>query len=74
VPKSVLARAKELLGQLAVHHVGQQASRRRAADNQMDLFADPSRELLDQLRALNLDNISPRQALDLLAQWKDKLK
>jgi DNA mismatch repair protein MutS len=75
VPRSVLARAKELLGQLAVHHVGQQASRRRGpADNQMDLFADPSKELLDHLRAVNLDNLSPRQALDLLAQWKDKLK
>jgi len=74
VPKSVLARAKELLGQLAVHHVGQGASRPRADDNQMDLFADPSRQLLDQLRGLNLDNLSPRQALDLLQQWKDKLK
>ncbi len=74
VPKSVVARAKELLGQLAVHHVGQPTSRRRADENQMDLFADPSRQLLDQLRALNVDNLSPRQAMDLLQQWKDKLK
>jgi DNA mismatch repair protein MutS len=74
VPKSVLSRAKELLSQLAVHQVGQQTSRRRAPDNQMDLFADPSKDLLDQLRAMNLDNISPRQALDMLAQWKEKLK
>jgi DNA mismatch repair protein MutS len=74
VPKSVLARAKELLGQLAVHHVGQGSLRRRADDNQMDLFGDPSKELLDQLRSLNLDNLAPRQALDLLQQWKDKLK
>ncbi len=74
VPKSVLARAKELLGQLAVHHVGQESSRRRPQDNQMDLFADPSKEFLNNLRALNLDNLSPRAALDLLQQWKDKLK
>jgi hypothetical protein len=40
----------------------------------MDLFADPTKELLNQLRSLNVDNLSPRQALDLLQQWKEKLK
>ena len=73
VPRPVLARAKELLGQLAVHHVGQSPLRKRqSADaNQLDLFADHTPELLAMLRAANLDELSPRQAYELLQQWKE---
>src|SRR5687767_6898964 len=77
VPKPVLARAKDLLSQLAVHHVGQNPLRKKSAQpdpNQMDLFVDPARELLTLLRAADVDNLSPRQALDLLAAWKEKFK
>lgn len=77
VPKEVLKRAKELLGQLAVHHVGRSpmARKRPPADaNQMELFADPGKELLTALRGLSLDDISPRRALELLQEWKEKYR
>ena len=76
VPKSVLTRSKELLSQLAVHHVAQGLRKRTTAPdpNQLDLFHDPSKELLTVLRALELDNLTPRQAHDLLAEWKEKYK
>jgi DNA mismatch repair protein MutS len=76
VPRAVLHRAKELLGQLAVHHVGQSPGRKRAAAdaNQLDLFADPTPELLAALRGVDLDNTTPRQALELIQQWKEKHK
>ncbi len=74
VPKPVLARAKELLGQLAVHHVGQSPMPRRkpAEASQLDLFVDPSQELFKELRMLNLDDLTARQAMEKLAAWKEK--
>jgi DNA mismatch repair protein MutS len=76
VPKPVLQRAKELLGQLAVHHISRPfAKRTKAPDpNQLILFSDPAAELLTALRGLDLDNLTPRQALELLTQWKEKHK
>ncbi|MFI5378691.1 MAG: DNA mismatch repair protein MutS [Tepidisphaerales bacterium] len=77
VPKLVLQRARELLSQLAVHHVGQSPLRRskQAVDpNQFELFADPAKELLDALRATDLDDLSPREAFELLKRWKEKHK
>jgi hypothetical protein len=52
---------------------GPAVPRRAAADpNQLDLFIDPSAELLAALRGLDLDHLTPRQAWDLLAKWKEK--
>jgi DNA mismatch repair protein MutS len=75
VPKSVLTRAKELLGQLAVYHVGQlpTARKRQQVDtNQLDLFADLGKELSRALAALNLDELSPKQAWEWLREWREK--
>jgi DNA mismatch repair protein MutS len=78
VPRAVLTRAKELLGQLSVHHVGQSAGARKkntAPDpNQMDLFADPARELWAALGAVDVDGLSPKEAAQLLRQWKEKFR
>ncbi|HZL38146.1 MAG TPA: DNA mismatch repair protein MutS, partial [Tepidisphaeraceae bacterium] len=75
VPKPVLARAKELLSELVVHHVSQtRPTRNRRADNdsQLDLFADPARELRKALIAVQIDEMTPVQAFDLLREWKGK--
>ena len=76
VPKPVLDRARQLLGELAVHHVGTQraASKHRKADDdvQMQLFADPSKELAKALAGVQVDNLTPMQAFDLVRQWKEK--
>ncbi len=41
----------------------------------IDLFKeDVQREILERLKGCNLDELSPIQALNLLAEWKSKLK
>ena len=77
VPTSVLSRAKDLLGQLAVHHAG--ATPRIAAapaqtsaqqQQQMMLFAYEPSGLTKALRDADLDELSPRDAHALIATWK----
>jgi DNA mismatch repair protein MutS len=78
VPRPVIERARQLLSELAVHHVGNsralRAGKRAAGPDpqQLDLFVDPARELLKALAGTNLDALSPVQAFDLLRQWKAK--
>jgi DNA mismatch repair protein MutS len=77
VPKAVLVRARQLLGELAVQHVGKpkisgKRSDRAADDSQMPLFVDPAKELLATLAGTDLDALTPIQAFDLLRQWKIK--
>src|SRR5207248_2235348 len=78
VPKPVLERARQLLGELAVHHVAHTrsaAAKRRAVDeSQMQLFADPSKEVVAALAGANLDEMTPIKALTLLQELKQKLK
>src|SRR5204862_4860834 len=78
VPREVLERARQLLGELSVQHVGRpRVSRGRRSDKQLDesqlpLFLEPSKELLTQLAGTNVQELTPMQAIELLRQWKDK--
>jgi DNA mismatch repair protein MutS len=75
VPKPVLERARQLLSELAVHHVGHnRAARNRKKDDegQLPLFTDPAQDLIKALAAVELDQLTPVQAFDVLRQWKDK--
>ena len=75
VPKPVLDRAKQLLGQLAVHHAEQAKAVKniRPRDSwQMSLFSDTSTELANALKAVQIDELTPLAAMDLLRQWKEK--
>jgi DNA mismatch repair protein MutS len=75
VPKAVLERARQLLGELAVQHVGRPkiSKQRRAEDvNQLALFVDPAKELAGELANLDLTKLSPVAAFDLLREWKEK--
>jgi DNA mismatch repair protein MutS len=70
IPRSVTAEARRYLTELererdALHaHVSQQP--------QLSLFAPPaSSAVLDKLRELDTDELSPRQALDLLFELRD---
>ncbi len=78
VPKPVLERARQLLGELAVQHVGKpKLSRGKRADREVDdaqmtLFVDPSKELLTALAGTNIDALSPMAAFELLKAWKVK--
>ncbi|HEV2292821.1 MAG TPA: DNA mismatch repair protein MutS [Tepidisphaeraceae bacterium] len=81
VPKPVLDRARQLLSELAVQHVGRpRVSRSRKGDKsaaeindqQLPLFTDPAKELLTALAGTKLDGLTPIQAFDLLREWKTK--
>jgi DNA mismatch repair protein MutS len=75
VPKSVLDRARQLLSELAVHHVSLKKglkNRKLENDLQMPLFEDPAVEMFKALAGLNLDALSPLQAFELLRDWKTK--
>jgi DNA mismatch repair protein MutS len=77
VPKNVLDRAKDLLGQLAVHHAGSQkptiapASKTKPS-NQMQLFAYEPSGLTKAISEVDLDAISPREAHELIRKWKSE--
>jgi DNA mismatch repair protein MutS len=79
VPREVLDRARQLLSELSVQHVGRpKVSRGRKSDraasdeSQLPLFTDPAKELLAQLAGTKVDELTPIQAFDLLRQWKEK--
>jgi len=74
VPRTVLDRARQLLGELAVQHVGKPkvSSSRKKNDAQFTLFIDPAQELQRELAGLKIDSLTPIQAFDLLRTWKQK--
>ncbi|HEY1684491.1 MAG TPA: DNA mismatch repair protein MutS, partial [Tepidisphaeraceae bacterium] len=78
VPKAVLERSKQLLSELAVQHIGKpklsrsRKSDRQADENQMPLFVDPIQELRTAIGSTKIDELTPMQALALLAEWKAK--
>jgi len=75
VPRPVLDRARQLLTELAVHHVGHnRTARNRKKDDeaQLPLFTDPAQEMIKALALIELDQLTPVQAFDLLRQWKEK--
>jgi DNA mismatch repair protein MutS len=78
VPKEVLDRARQLLGELAVQHIARPKISRRGKEklekdaNQLPLFVDPAVELMQALAGTQIDAMSPLQAFELLRQWKTK--
>ena len=78
VPKDVLDRARQLLGELAVQHIARPKISRRGKDklekdaNQLSLFVDPAIELMKALAGTRLDSMSPLQAFELLREWQNK--
>jgi len=75
VPKGVLERARQLLSELAVQHVGHNRSaknRRKDEEAQLPLFTDPAQDLIKALAVVNVDELTPVQAFDLLRLWKEK--
>ncbi len=72
IPPSVTARAREILESLSVQHAGGLDAGRAAAtpdrpgaEAQLGLFA-PSHPVVDRLREIKLDGLSPLQAFDQL--------
>ena len=87
VPQHVIARAREKLALLEQQEIDQGqrqtpladpaadtgASAAPSAPRQDDLFASTPHPLLDELSSLDVDGLSPRQALELLYTWREKV-
>lgn len=75
VPSPVISRAREHLARLENASLQQSAttsvaSPAAATPQQADLFASLPHPLLDALNKIQPDELSPRQALDLIYAWK----
>jgi DNA mismatch repair protein MutS len=77
IPKPVLARASTVLrtldeeGDEVREALVAARDRQQPGMRQKELFAPPPHPLLEQLKRLDLDGMSPRQALDLLREWQE---
>ncbi|MDX1945698.1 MAG: DNA mismatch repair protein MutS [Pirellulaceae bacterium] len=76
VPRSVNERAKQILAQLEAEHLGDDGrsklalpgKRKRRGDLQLTLFAPPEHPVVDQLRQLDLNSLTPLAAMQRLAE------
>jgi len=75
LPEVVLARARAVLKSLESGHIVN-AGRQKTpvAAPQLPLFAEESHPVVDELRSTDPDNLTPLQALDLVARLVDKVK
>lgn len=75
VPRAVIDRAREHLAMLEHNSVKQSAINARSEHQplQNDLFATAPHPLINALQQLNPDELTPRQALDILYQWRADL-
>jgi DNA mismatch repair protein MutS len=83
VPAPVINRAKEILANLESEKIDPSGSLNRAAPNpkksrapqspcQMELFSPPEKELLEELKGLDPNNMTPLEALKAILDWKQK--
>ncbi|MCW5874309.1 MAG: DNA mismatch repair protein MutS [Anaerolineales bacterium] len=73
LPRPVLARAQEILAELEGQGSQPKAGSPGVREQQAPLFA-LEHLVLDELRDLDLDGLSPIEALNKLAEWKGKYK
>lgn len=80
VPRKVNERAKQILAQLEDEHLDRdgrsklaKADRRRAGELQLTLFGPIEHPLLDELRELDINDLTPLAALAKLKAWQDEL-
>lgn len=77
LPVSVIERAREILTlhEQAEHAVSEEAApRSSAAPVQISLFQPVNYEIAERIRRLNLDELRPLEALQLLAELQEELK
>src|SRR5207237_6988626 len=75
VPRSVNERAKQILARLEQEHVGENRrpkivikSKSSRGDLQLSLFAAPEHPIVEQLRQLELNSLTPLEALRRLSE------
>ena len=86
VPSEVLVRARELVEELSGADIAKRAKEivvakkgKKVAKNQISLF-EPKNEntieedILEKLKSIDIDNITPRNAFDILCELQKKVK
>ncbi len=77
VPAPVIARAREHLARLETTSLPHEAPRsvagQAAAPMQNDLFASLPHPVIEELQRISTDDLTPRQALELLYAWKTRI-
>ena len=85
VPNIVIKRAKQILANLEEHELSPQGlsakARKQVAreTNQLDIFdaifekADKKNEILDEIKEIDVNNLTPMQAIQKLSELKEKL-
>src|SRR5439155_17988032 len=78
IPASVIDRAREILATLERHERDLVEETRRRGPSapiaQLGLFAPREQDVIDALRAIDLEALSPREALNALYELKQKLR
>ncbi len=82
VPRDVNERAKQILSQLEAEHldergrprIGTGRSKPQRGDIQLTLFAPMEHPLLDSIRGIDVNGLTPLEAMQLLQKWQDELK
>jgi len=77
IPASVIERSREILDELQrgferESRTPQLARKKTRDDAQLTLFPDPGEGLLDELRSVDPDQMTPLEALQRLKEWKDR--
>ena len=81
IPRSVNERAKQVLNLLEAEHLDEQGrpkiaggrKKKRRGDIQLTLFAPYDHPLLGEIRELDLNSVTPLDALQRVRQWQDRL-
>jgi DNA mismatch repair protein MutS len=81
VPRPVIERSKEILAQLEDEHldadgrakIARRGKSAKRAGIQLTLFSPIDHPLLDDLRRLDLNNVTPLAAMQLVKQWQETL-
>jgi DNA mismatch repair protein MutS len=81
VPREVNERAKQILAQLESEHldetgrpkIASRGKRRARGDLQLTLFGPVHHPLLDEIKELDPDRLTPLDALMLVKQWQERL-
>jgi DNA mismatch repair protein MutS len=72
LPASLLARAREILGELELHRPIE-TDRPAPAQLDLGLATPPANPVLDELAGLDLDDLTPREALSKLAELQERM-
>lgn len=72
LPNNVITKAKEILKKLESADIARQS--KMATSHQLSMYSnnDSTKEITDILKDINIDEVSPRTALDMLSDLKEK--